>query len=188
MAGEGTAPNGAAAESANADGGEAGTQETASEVNARLLAESKQNKKKAQELQARLDEVEKTKLKEQSEYKKLWETSEEKYKNLYKSLVTEKVRTAVAKEASKAGAHDVEALLMLGNKDLLVVDEESLSVDGAAEYVEDLRKSKPFLFGSQKSANINGATPGGAVKVQGQKTLKDMNSSEILAQLRSLKQ
>lgn len=161
------------------------TENQASEVNARLLAESKKYKSAYQEAKQKLEEVEKSKLQEQSKYKELYEQTEEKYKTLYKSLVKEKVRTSVADVAAKAGCHDVEALLKLGNSELLQVDDESLKVDGVEAFVEDARKNKPYLFQSVKQASINSVTPGGGVTKT--KSLKDMSSTELMAQLRSLK-
>jgi len=157
-----------------------------SELNERLLAESKQYKKKYQETKARLEEIEKSKLQEQSQYKELWQKSEEKYQGLYKNLVKEKVRTAVANHAQKAGCVDVEDLLKLGNAQLLQVDEESLEVMGADVFVEEARKSKPYLFTVTKAPTINSATPGGVVKGS-QKTIQEMSKDEIISQLRALK-
>jgi len=174
--------------SANAD--QAGEQETTapatSELNERVLAESKQYKKKYQDTKAKLEELEKSKLQEQSQYKELWQKSEEKYQGLYKSLVKEKVRTAVTNHALKAGCVDVDDLLKLGNTQLLQIDEESLDVQGADVFVDEAKKSKPYLFPGQKAPTINSATPGGVVKGS-QKTIKEMSKDEILAQLRALK-
>jgi hypothetical protein len=157
-----------------------------SEMNERLLAESKKYKKQYQETKSKLEELEKSKLKEQAQYKELYEKAEDKYQTLYKALVKEKVKTAVTDRASKAGCVDVEALLKLGNTQLLQIDEETLEVQGTDVFVEDAKKLKPYLFGSPKAPTINSATPGGVAKGS-QKTIKEMSKDEILAQLRALK-
>lgn len=160
------AANAANAEAANAASEQevTTTQESASEVNARLLEESKQNKKLAREYKAKLEEVEKAKLQEQEKYKELWQKSEEKFKGLYKTLITEKVKTAVADKASKAGAVDIDAIMVMGNKELLQVDEETLEVHGTDTYVEELKKMKPYLFKTISTTQINSTTPGGVVQ------------------------
>lgn len=187
---ESTAGNPAATETANAAGGEATVTETdqaagVSEVNARLLEESKANKKLAKDLKAQLDALNKRQLTEKEDYKKLWEDSESKRKALHTTVVTKSVKEAVSEKASKAGAIDLDAIMMLGDRSLLVVDEDSLAVDGVDAYLEDLRKKKPALFTVTKSAAVNGVTPGGVTK-SNQKPLKDMTKDEILAQLRTM--
>lgn len=162
-----------------------GDEVSAAEVNARLLAESKKNKKLAQEYRSKLETLEKTKLEEQSQYKELYQKSEEKYQGLYKSLVREKIKTAVSERASKHGAIDVEAVLKLGNAELLQVDQESLEVHGVDEFVEELKKSKQYLFQPVKTPTINPATPGGVVRGQ-TKSLQQMSAAEIMAELHKL--
>jgi len=182
---EETSTNVQATDPANAGGEQVETKDQAAEVNARLLEESKRNKKQAQEYKAKLEEMEKSKLKEKEEYKSLWEKSEEKLQGLYKTLVKEKVRAAVGEKASKAGAVDLDAVMLLGNRELLQVDEETLEVHGSDSYVEDLKKNKAYLFQTAKSSNINGVTPGGVVKGT-TKQLKELTIEEIKSQLRSL--
>lgn len=187
---ESTAGNPAATATANAAGGEttenSTTQATsASEVNARLLEESKANKKKAQELQAQLDGIKKAQLEKQSEYKKLYEEEKTKGEKLFKTVVNERVKSAVEKVASKAGAIDLDAVMALGDSKLLVVDEETFAVDGVDTYIEDLKKKKPNLFTVTKSAAVNGVTPGGTTQ-SNKKPLKDLTKEELLAQLRAL--
>ncbi len=162
-----------------------GDEVSAAEVNARLLAESKKNKKLAQEYRSKLETLEKTKLEEQSQYKELYQKSEEKYQGLYKSLVREKIKSAVADRATKSGAIDVEAVLKLGNAELLQVDQESLEVHGVDEFVEELKKTKQYLFQPAKTPTINPATPGGVVRGQ-TKSLQQMSAAEIMAELHKL--
>lgn len=191
---ESTAGNPAATETANAAGGEttenSTTQTTsASEVNARLLEESKANKKKAQELQAQLDGIKRASLEKQSEFKKLYEEEKSKNDKLFKSVVNREVKNAVEKVASKAGAIDFDAVMALGDRQLLVVhqseSDDTFSVDGVETFIDDLKKKKPNLFTVTKSAAVNGVTPGGTTQ-SNKKQLKDLTKEELLAQLRAL--
>lgn len=134
-----------------------------SEVNERLLAESKKYKKAAQEYKSQLEAAQNAKLQEEAKFKELWQKSEEKYQGLYKSLVKEKIKTAVTEKASKAGAVDVEAVMKLGNPELLQVEDETLEVHGVESFVEELKKQKPYLFQTAKAQTINATTPGGVV-------------------------
>lgn len=162
-----------------------GDEVNAAEVNARLLAESKKNKKLAQELKAKLENIEKSGLEEQQKYKELYQKSEEKYQGLYKTLVREKIKTAVVEKASKLGAVDADAVLKLGNAELLQVDSETLEVQGVDEFVEDLRKTKHYLFQPQKTPTINPVTPGGVVRGT-EKPLNQLSRDEIMAKLKAL--
>ena len=184
-------PNGAG-EQANAQAPETVEQQgqsgdEANATNARVLAESKEYKKKYQATKARLEELEKSKLQEQNQYKELWQKSEEKYETLYKTLVKEKVRSAVSEKAAKAGCVDVDALLKLGDAQLLQINKETLEIDGADVFVEEAKKLKPYLFQPVKAPTINSATPGGVLKASGVKKPQEMTKEEIMAQLRALK-
>lgn len=147
--------------------------EVVADVNARLLEESKRNKAKAQELKAKLDEIEKKSLLEKEQFKDLYEKSEAKYQGLWKSLVKERVRSSVSEVAAKQGCLSVDDLLKLGKSDLLQIDEETLEVSGTELFVEEAKKSKPYLFQSTKTPTINATTPGGVVK-QKTTTLSDL--------------
>lgn len=164
---------------------QATTQDQAPEVNARLLEESKKNKKAAQEYRTKLETLEKERLTEQQRYKELYEKSEEKYQGLYKSLVKEKVRAAVATKAQAMGVVDIDAAMLLGNKELLQVEEDSLEVHGVDTFMDELKKAKPYLFQVAQKANINGVTPNAVLK-SNTKPLKELTVEEIKAQLKAL--
>lgn len=144
------------------------TKAQSSEVNERLLNESKKYKSLYQQTKQELDKQQKAKLEEQNRFKELYEQEQSKYQALYKNLVKEKIKAKVTEHATKAGCVNVEDLLRLGNVELLQVDEESLEVYGAETFVEDTKKQKPYLFNASKPQAINPATPGG---VQTQKRL-----------------
>ena len=153
--------NAATAPNAEATAVDVKALEVSAETHARVLEESKRNKIKAQELKTKLEEIEKQTLLEKEEFKKLYETSEAKFQGLYKSLVKEKVKSTVSEIALKAGCVNVDDLLKLGNAELLQIDDETMMVSGVDSFVEEAKKTKPYLFKSAQTPAINAATPGG---------------------------
>lgn len=133
-------------------------------TNERLLEESKGYKSKYQETRKTLEEIEKAKLEEQGKYKEMYSKTQEKYDSLLSNLVQERVKSAVSSVASKDGCIDVEALLKLGNTDLLEYDQESNTVHGADLFVEEAKKARPFLFNQKTNPVINAGSPSGSVQ------------------------
>lgn len=185
MSVENNAPNGAEP-TANAEGVE-GTesQGSASEVNARLLEESKKNKKLAQEWKAKAETFEKERLAAQGKEKERADYFEKKYTELKHLTVKSSVKNALTLAAQKAGARDLDAVFALANKELIQYDETSNEVLGADQAVEELKKTKDYLFVPQKAPTINGASPGGVVKGVSKK-YNEMTKDEIMSQLRAL--
>lgn len=140
---------------------EAGTH---SEVNDRLLKESKAFKSRALSAERELERIQKASLEEQGKFKEMYEATQQKYESLMKNLVKEKIKSSVSDHASKVGCVNVEALLKLGNPSLLEFDEEQGTVHGSDLFVEEARKQHPYLFNSAKTAAINSASPGGPLK------------------------
>lgn len=163
--------------------------EPASEVNARLLSESKKNKALAQELKSKLAKYEvqeKSQLEEQARFKELYEKEKGQRELLLKTVIKEKIKSSVADKALKAGCVSVDDLIKLGNSELLQYDEETLDVHGVDTFVEEAMKSKPYLFKSTKTPTINAATPGGVGVSSNNKQLKELTVDELRAKLRSL--
>ena len=174
-------------QAANAEaGGEAKT-ETAAEVNARLLRESKENKAKYQAAQKELDALKKAEAEKQGEYKKLFETTESKYKELQKKVMRQTIKAKVAEAAGKSGCVNAEALLKLGDPSLLQYDEENADVMGVDIFVEEAKKNHPYLFKAAQTTNVNGTTPGGVTKVKqiGAADLAGMKKDELEVILRA---
>jgi hypothetical protein len=151
-------------------GGNAGTTETenletqdnASEGGAnRLLEESKKWKKRAIEAEKLLSDKQKAESEQQGNYKKLYEEAESRYKNLYKTTVKDKVKMSLSEHAVKSGCQNLDALLKLGNSELLEYDEGDGRVNGAELFIEDAKKNHPYLFSAPKTPTINPTTPGG---------------------------
>lgn len=131
-------------------------------TNARLLEESEKNKKKAAEQEQKVLEAEKAKAEAEGDLSKQLELEKqertklaEKYKNTIGATMTEKLKNAVLSVAGDA--LDVDMILKVTeHKDLLKIDEDSLTVDGVKEFVEKVRESKPYLFGKKKMPSGNG--------------------------------
>lgn len=140
------------------------TQEQTTDINARLLRESKEWKAKYQQLRHEREDTEKRRLESQQEWKALAEKLTTENKSLEESYKREKIRAAVHDRALRAGCLNVEDLLVVGNTGLLQVDDQTHEVQGADLFVEEARRLKPYLFQQKsqgKSSTINSVTPGG---------------------------
>lgn len=144
---------GNAGDEGNQDGGEGGS-------NDRLLSESKKFKARALQAEKELADLKKKANEEQGNFKALYEDLHKKHQGLQGQVVKEKISSAVSKEAVKAGCIDPDALLKLGNRELLQYDEESFAVYGADSFVEDAKKQFAYLFKSENKSAINPLTPG----------------------------
>jgi hypothetical protein len=151
-------------------------QEHAPAANARLLRESREWKSKYQTLKHEQSEAEKKRLESQQEWKALAEKLTEEKRKLEDSYRREKIRSAVHDKALRAGCVNVEDLLKVGNSELLQLDDETQTVQGADLFVEEARRLKPYLFQSSKntgkSSTINSVTPGSVPE-------KKISSAEI---------
>lgn len=148
------------------------------DVNKRLLEESKHWKSKAQEYKKQIEDAQKQKAAEQGEFKELYEKTKAQHDDLYKKFVGEKVKMSVSQVASKHGCVDVEALMRLGNVDLLRFDPETAEVHGADIFVEEAKKNKSYLFQLKQSVATSPMTPGGANGIAAPKVYKDLSADE----------
>jgi hypothetical protein len=138
--------------------------EQGEDQNSRLLKESKKYKERAAAAEKELERLKKAALEEQGKYKEMYESTAQKFDHLKKALAKEKIKQAVSVHAAKAGCLNVDALMKLGNAELLTWDEDSMNVDGAQEFVESARREHSYLFGAAKTPSVNGVTPGGITK------------------------
>ena len=162
----------------------------ASELNARLLRESQQNKeraKKAEQEAAELRKFRDSALKEKMEYKPLFEEATKKLSDLQEKVKRTSILSSVKEVGLKMGCIDVDLLLAAGPAGVLDYDQDSLEPVGVQEFVEAAKKAKPFLFAQPKTPTINATTPGGAVRNNVQQS-KPMSKEEIIAQLKALQQ
>lgn len=143
---------------------------------ARILEESKKWKQRASAAERELQELKKKEAENQGQFKQLYEAEKKKNDEISKSYVRTQVRMSVDALASKAGCANVEALMKLGNPELLEFNEENGKVYGADLFIEDAKKNHPYLFSAgTKPPTINPATPGGVVpkkKLTAQEILK----------------
>jgi vacuolar-type H+-ATPase subunit I/STV1 len=128
----------------------------------RLLEESRNYKKRAQEAEKKLQEQEKKKLEEEGKYKELSESYQEKLENQQKINMRLAVRTAILEPATKAGCVDIEDLLKLGDGSFLQYDAETGEVTGSEEFVQNLKNAKPWLFQQATKPVTSQAIPGGS--------------------------
>lgn len=167
-----------------------------SEVNDRLLAESKANKKRAQELAAELDAIKNKQLEEQGNYKDLLEKEKKEKEELRNNLVSSSQKTLKANiQATVAKfATDVVDLEDLMNqpkfKKILEEgidgEELTLSEDAAEKYVKAVLEAKPHL---RKTVVIPGTHKGGKPNYNPSgpnssgKSLSSMTQEELRAEL-----
>jgi hypothetical protein len=157
----------------------------------RLLEESKKWKERAVKAEKELEAKSKAEQAEKGQYKDLYEKEQEKFSNLRKSFLKEKINSSVSVVATKHGCVDTDALLRLGNLEHLQFDEDTGMVHGVDTFVEETKKARPFLFNQAKPPTINPTAPGGQSMGSGRITkenfgaLKPEQKSEVYAQLLS---
>jgi ribosomal protein L19E len=131
---------------------------------ARLLEESKNWKKRATQAEKELEDLKKKEAESQGQFKKLYEEEKKRNEEISKSYIRTQVKMSVDDLAKKAGCVNVEALMKLGNPELLEYNQENGNVYGADLFIEDAKKHHPYLFSAGvKPPTINPATPGGVV-------------------------
>jgi len=158
-------------------------------TNERLLAESKKNReaylKSKQELDRKESEY-KAKLEQDGKYKELYEKSAADLANLKKQNMFQTVQNQLRSAAEKAGFVKPDTILKFGNQNLLTHDEESGAVYGIDAFIESVKQELPQLFTATKTPVINPMTPNGNLGNRA-KSLKELSTDEIMAQLRALK-
>lgn len=156
------------------------------EASDRLLNESKRYKeernalkKETAELRAKLEAREKAEQEQQGKYKELFEKSEAQRREVIQKTAKVAIKAKISELATKKGCQSVDALLKLGNAELLEFDLDSGDVNGAELFIEDAMKSSPFLFANQKQISVNASTPGGAVAAKKYNKMSEMPKSEL---------
>lgn len=143
------------------------TPETKAEsVNERLLRESKEYKAKMQQALRELETLKKAKAEEQGDFKKLYEQAASELTETKKAIKRNTIKSKVQEVALRSGCVDVDGLLKLGNPELLQYDEDNAEVFGVELFIDEAKRSKPYLFSQQKPASVNPVTPGGVTKVK----------------------
>jgi len=142
------------------------TMDSESESRERLLAESKKWKARAINAEKANKEQQKRISEEQGKYKELYETEHKARKELSVKVIKEKINASVKSVAAKVGCIDPDAVLALGDMSLLQIDEDNGDVFGAEHFVEQVKKTKPYLFQALKVPTINAASPSGTVQAK----------------------
>lgn len=132
----------------------------------RLEDENSKYKTRAKDAEDKLSDAEKAKLEAEGNTSKLLDqereenrTLKEKYSKRTSEVLREKLRTEVSKHAKDA--HDIDMILRVtDHKDLLKLDEDSLSVEGVKDYVEKVRESHGYLFSKKSLPNTDNTPPG----------------------------
>ena len=136
-------------------------------TNDRLLNESKTNKERAQRAETELASLKQKSLQDQGQFKDLYESEKQKNETLMKSVVMNAVKSGVSEAGSKQGLVSVDAAMKLGNANLLQFDTEASQVQGVDAFMDDLKKSHPYLFKASGSPGFNPTVPGGTPPANG---------------------
>jgi hypothetical protein len=133
-------------------------------INDRILKESKEWKAKYQELDKKLKLDTESKLKEQNQYKTLWESERKNNETLAKKILEDKKMSALTKAAQQLSCRSIDDAIKLGNTSFLTYDAEADEFSGADAFMEDLKKSKPYLFEEKQVAKLPTMRAGGSGK------------------------
>lgn len=124
-----------------------------------------------EELKRKISEFETSKLENSQNYKELWERerkraeeNEQRYRGVLTDFEEGKKMDAITQEALKMGIKE-EALSDLSILDKGIVsiertDRGNINILGAREFIEDLKKARPFWFNDHSAPKLNSAPPG----------------------------
>lgn len=101
---------------------------------------------KLSELQAKIDQAEQDKLKEQGEFKKLYEGEQQKLAALHKQLLRQEIKV----QAQKEGLIDLDLAELISGESVKI--NEAGQVAGAETAVSAFKALKPHLFQAPASA------------------------------------
>lgn len=173
--------------SQTADADEKSQQSEPTDFNERLLSESKKFKQRAMAAERELKKLQEQALEEEGkavERAKYWE---EKYKTLNQQTMAQKIQSAIEAKARALGAPNPEAVVKLGNYDIIDYDPDSASVDGVEQFVDDVKKKYPVLFGQVKTPTINPSVPTpGQGGFNMNKDYSNLSKEQILAELKKI--
>jgi hypothetical protein len=129
----------------------------------RILEESKKYKARMIAAEKELEAIRRKTQETQGQFKELYEAERAQKEELLKKQVRQTVRSAVDEVAKKTGCIDVDALMKLGNPELLEYNQENDRVYGVDLFVEEAKKKAPYLFSASRPPIINPTSPGGIV-------------------------
>lgn len=149
-------------------------------TNNRLLEESKTWKNKYRELSSDVEARQKQELEKTENWKDLLEIEKNKraeyeaqLRDTKKAVLQKELNFKVATAAKDA--YDVDDIINNLPKEMISIDEESLSVSGIDEAINFVREKKPHLFVREKKSGMPSARPEGT---NGKQTYDDLSSAE----------
>jgi len=170
-----------------------------------LSAENKKRKEREKTLQAKLDEAQaklnnadEEKAKEQGKYKESYEKTktelavEKSARQKEKASYAFKIVTGqLAQAAAKVGCIDTEALVKLSGSyglldDLEPDDEFNLTEDNVKSVIEQAQSKMPFLFGKAAPKVVDGTSK--VVKTDGKKDLSQVSLQDKIRALTAIDQ
>ena len=127
----------------------------------RVLQESKGFKARAQAAEKALLEREEADAKDQGKWKELYEGQKVEAEKRESRMQLIAVRAEVSRAASAAGCLNIDALMAVGDSDLLTWDTETDTAGGGDAYIDAAKMKAPYLFQVNKAPVVNSAIPGG---------------------------
>lgn len=165
------------------------------ETHKKLLSEKKAETTKRKELEARIAELENSKLEAEgkkdeliAKLRKDLDGVSTKHKETLNGFISQSLNSQVESLATKMGAVDTDAVSKLLDLSDVEVDPKTFKADqdSLETAIGELKKAKPYLF-NKAAPKVNSKMPTGNVKTVNGKALKDMTSAELTEALRSLK-
>lgn len=153
----------------------------------RILAESKDYKKKFQDTRTKLDTVERSVIEQRGTIEEQLEYERGRNKELRgenESLRESTIRNKLVSEISKVAkdAHDVDMLLKVtAHKNKLKIDPDTLDVDGVEDFVSAARESHGYLFSKGSLPNMENR------KLSGEQAKPLSVDQQYIQELRSCK-
>jgi hypothetical protein len=155
----------------------------------RLIDESKGFKERAHKAEETLSDAEKAKLESNGELEKLLAKEREEKKKLLETLdnttssvLREKLRNEVSKFAKDA--HDVDMLLKVTeHKDVLKIDEQNLTIEGAEDFVKKARETHKFMFSKKTIEETEDKKGGVDTKTSDEKYYEELAQANTRAEM-----
>lgn len=153
-------------------------------TNNRLLEESKAHKSKYVGLKNEVEEREKASLTENEQWKELLEIEKNK-RSEYESQLRETKKSVLQKElnfkvASLAkDAYDVSDIISALPKDMISIDEETLSIGGVEEALNVVRERKPYFFNTSKNSGMASSRPATETGKRNYEELSDAEKNAV---------
>lgn len=164
----------------------------------RKSVEAEKNaRKRAQELESKLQEFERRDMEAKGQYEKLVQQLKEENESLKTNVkkeretyLWERVTSGIKTEAMKAGCQSPEKLIKLLDKSdfeslQAEADGYNLKQESLSALIEKAKKENAFLF-SAPQVKINDAAPSSRVQTYETKSLDQMSKDEIMQKLKNL--